>query len=81
MLRTIAIWVFGLLASAIFGGLLGAYLLEGGASLGMIGSVALFVCVRLWLSLPQHYPRDPRNQQRRPITGSGVSTRQGLLNT
>ena len=54
MLRTIAIWVFGLLGSAILGMLLGAYLLEGGAGLGLIAGLALFTCLRLWLTLPQH---------------------------
>jgi hypothetical protein len=56
MLRTIAIWGFGLTASAIVGLLIGAVLMEQGAGLGLIAGLALFVCVRLMLTMPR-YPR------------------------
>jgi hypothetical protein len=53
MLRTIAIWVFGLLASAIAGMAIGAVLVEQGAGLGLIAGLALFVCARLMLTMPR----------------------------
>ena len=50
MLRTIAVWGFGLVAAAIFGGLVGEFLVErGGAYVGMIGGVFAFACVRICL--------------------------------
>ncbi|ODR99672.1 hypothetical protein AUC69_08615 [Methyloceanibacter superfactus] len=50
MLRTIAVWGFGLIAAAIFGGLVGEFLVErGGAYVGMIGGVFAFACVRICL--------------------------------
>ena len=54
MLRTIGIWVFGLLASAIIGAMIGAFmgaLVDGdnwwfyGFWAGLFG----FACIRLWL--------------------------------
>jgi hypothetical protein len=55
-MRTFGIWVFGLLASAIGGGLL-ASLLDtnpynsgpGNAPLGVLAGMFTFACVRLWL--------------------------------
>lgn len=53
MLRTIAIWVLGLIASAIAGMLIGSVLMEQGAGLGLIAGLALFVIVRLSLTMPR----------------------------
>lgn len=51
-LRTLAIWVLGVLAAWIWGGLIGAALetkLYGSAELlGAIAGVAAFACARLW---------------------------------
>ena len=54
MLRTIAIWVFGLLASAVAGMAIGAVLIEQGAGLGLIAGLALFTIVRLLLVMPRY---------------------------
>ena len=56
--RRIAIWVFGLLASGIFGGLIGQQLeysdVSGvetfGGIWGFLGGVFAFACIRLWLT-------------------------------
>lgn len=53
MLRTIAIWVFGLLASAIVGTVIGAVLMEQGAGLGLIAGLAIFASGRLLLTMPR----------------------------
>lgn len=53
MLKIIAIWVFGLLASAIVGMLVGAVLIQGGAGLGLIAGLAIFASVRLMLTMPR----------------------------
>jgi hypothetical protein len=54
--RTIAIWVFGLLASAIIGGLVGSRLQPPYSyDWGMWGALAgmfAFACLRLWLAAP-----------------------------
>jgi hypothetical protein len=53
-MRTVALWVFGLLAGGSFGGLIGFAIssLYGGQQydgfLGLIGGVSAFVCARLW---------------------------------
>ncbi|MCZ6848267.1 MAG: hypothetical protein O7F75_05395 [Alphaproteobacteria bacterium] len=49
--RKIAIWVFGLLASGIFGSLIGQQLdnFDGGVW-GFLGGIFTFSCFRLWLS-------------------------------
>jgi uncharacterized membrane protein YfcA len=55
MVRTIAIWVFGLLASAIIGGFAGAHLSETyDAALfwGALAGMLAFACLRLWLATP-----------------------------
>lgn len=53
MVRLIAIWVFGILAAAIFGGLVGNFLVRGdGGIFGFIGGACAFVCARLWLAKP-----------------------------
>lgn len=51
MARKIGIWIFGLLASGIFGGLIGHQLeyLEGGIW-GFLGGAFAFACLRLWLA-------------------------------
>jgi hypothetical protein len=53
MLKTMAIWVFGLLASAIVGTVIGAILMEQGAGLGLIAGLAIFTSVRLMLTMPR----------------------------
>ena len=52
MIRTLAIWIFGLLASAIIGGFIGSILdtsRYGGVGLpfGVIAGVCVFACLRL----------------------------------
>lgn len=56
--RLIALWIFGIAASAIFGGLIGDYLdgdnLYGkGGFWGFVGGACAFVCARLWLAKPK----------------------------
>lgn len=53
MARTIAIWVFGLLASAIIGALIGSafepmYSHDWGVW-GFLAGILTFACLRLWL--------------------------------
>ena len=49
MARRISIWVFGLLASGIFGGLIGQQLEYGeGGIWGFLGGAFAFACFRLW---------------------------------
>jgi hypothetical protein len=54
MARTIAIWVFGLLASSIAGNLIGnwldTYRTGWGGLLGIPAGLFAFVCIRLWMS-------------------------------
>jgi hypothetical protein len=55
MVRTIAIWIFGLLASAIIGSFAGAYF--GGTYdvaflWGALAGMLAFACLRLWLAAP-----------------------------
>jgi hypothetical protein len=58
MARTIAIWIFGLLAAAIIGGFLGsayeAHFDPYGSSpaplFGILGGMCIFACLRLWLA-------------------------------
>jgi hypothetical protein len=56
MTRTIAVWIFGLLASAIFGGLIADRFLSSGydsmAVWGFLGGMFAFACARLWLATP-----------------------------
>lgn len=48
-MRTTAIWIFGLVASAIIGGLAAARLtLDDYAVLGVLAGMACFACARLW---------------------------------
>ena len=50
--RTIAIWISGLVAAAIFGGVITDFLIghvrEGGI-LGAVGGPMAFICFRLWV--------------------------------
>lgn len=49
--RTIAIWVFGLLASAIVGAVGGSQLnMPDGGFWGLLAAMFAFACLRLWLS-------------------------------
>jgi hypothetical protein len=59
MIRTIGIWIFGLLAAAIIGGFLGSAYAEhfyphnsDGLEpiFGVIGGMCVFACLRLWLA-------------------------------
>lgn len=62
--RTLAVWVFGLLASGIIGGLLGSHLASGdpssllgdpagvGLYFGVPAGMFSFACIRLWLAGP-----------------------------
>ena len=55
MLRTIGIWVFGLLASALIGGMIAARLetgfySRGSESWGAVAAMCAFACLRLWLA-------------------------------
>ena len=54
MERTVGIWLSGLLASAVLGGWIGAFVGQAlHASihelLGLVGGMSAFTCVRLWL--------------------------------
>jgi hypothetical protein len=53
-MRTFGIWAFGILASAIVGGIVGSRFDEyysGGLNmiLGVLAGVFTFACIRLWL--------------------------------
>ena len=55
MLRTIAIWIFGLLAAGIVGGFLGfvydaQYNGDAGSLFGVIGGWCVFACLQLSLA-------------------------------
>ncbi|MFA7586582.1 MAG: hypothetical protein WCY11_10390 [Novosphingobium sp.] len=51
-LVAMAIWISGIVATACFGSLLGMALMPGTDAeiLGMVGAIAAFVCLRLWLT-------------------------------
>ena len=54
-IRTVGIWVFGLVASAMIGFAIGAYFQlpdgpSGGALWCMIAALGIFTCARLWLA-------------------------------
>jgi hypothetical protein len=56
-MRTIGIWIAGLLASGIFGGLIGDRFLSSGVYSetgvwGFLGGMLAFTCARLWLVAP-----------------------------
>jgi hypothetical protein len=50
-MRTFGLWFFGLLASAIFGGMVGSFFApySDGVFFGVIGGMCAFACARLWL--------------------------------
>jgi hypothetical protein len=53
-MRTIAIWIFGLLASMIVGSMLGVWLLHGSlgsAAWGVAAGALAFACFRPWPSV------------------------------
>jgi hypothetical protein len=52
MMRTAAIWVFGLLAAALFGGIISAWLIHDLGVVGMLAGMFAFACLRLWLAAP-----------------------------
>ena len=57
-MRTTAIWIAGLLASGIFGGLIGDRFLSSGlysesGVWGFLGGMLSFTCARLWLAAPR----------------------------
>jgi hypothetical protein len=57
-MRTVAIWVFGILASMIVGGMIGFKLdpsPQGGGSLvsGVLAGAFAFACLRLWITTPR----------------------------
>jgi len=61
MARTIAIWIFGLLASAIIGGLVASrlqpmYSHEDWGVWGALAGMLTFACLRLWLAAPSKTP-------------------------
>ena len=74
-MRTVGIWVFGLLASAIIGGVIGG-VLDGPYSydrgfLGVFAGMFTFACARLWLGqqaqgsrllFPEHLPRERQHE-------------------
>jgi hypothetical protein len=61
MARSVAIWIFGLIASAIIGGFVGSsYAVTfhptapgDGGFFGMVGGMSVFACLRLWLAAPR----------------------------
>jgi len=57
-MRTFAIWIFGLLASMIVGGMIGAQL--DALHHDFFGSIywfwGIFACLRLWLAAPTKKP-------------------------
>jgi high-affinity Fe2+/Pb2+ permease len=59
MERTIGIWISGVLASAIVGGWIGAFITRALSSssihepIGIIGGICAFTCARLWLGEPK----------------------------
>ena len=50
-MRTTFIWIFGLLAGAIIGGIVGSRLTNGSDYLlgGLLAGMLVFACMRLWL--------------------------------
>jgi uncharacterized protein YcfJ len=53
LMRTFGIWVFGILAGAIIGGLIGSRIDDRATGdletiLGMLAGVFTFACIRLW---------------------------------
>lgn len=52
-MRTIAIWIFGLLGSCFLGALIDAHFdAYGNGTAGAVGAMLIFACLRLWLARP-----------------------------
>jgi hypothetical protein len=52
-MRTFGIWLFGLIASAMIGGMVGHYIYGGDFDVfGGLTGMAVFACARLWLASP-----------------------------
>ncbi len=50
-MKRVAIWVCGILACGIFGGLVGSNLdFSNGGFFGFLGGALAFTCARLWLA-------------------------------
>lgn len=58
MMRTMAIWVFGVLGSGIVGSLLGGALTYDGEMPSFLAGAFLFACLRLWLAAPTRSPKE-----------------------
>ena len=64
-MRTLAIWVFGVLASMIVGGIVGAqldalnhdYVTSIRMVRGVLAGALIFACLRLWLTAPTKPPK------------------------
>lgn len=52
LLRTVGIWIFGLVGCAAIGGIIGVKLspYQNDASLGLLAGACVFGCARLWLA-------------------------------
>jgi hypothetical protein len=52
-MRTLGIWIFGLLASAMIGGMVVHYFMGSDVDVfGSLTGMAVFACARLWLASP-----------------------------
>jgi hypothetical protein len=56
-MRTFGIWVFGLIASAMIGGMAANYFMGRDMDVfGGLTGMAVFACARLWLASPLRNP-------------------------
>jgi hypothetical protein len=55
-MRMFVVWILGLLASMIIGGMIGAWLLRNGF-LGMLAGAFTFAGLRLWFAASTDEPR------------------------
>ena len=55
-MRMFVVWILGLLASMIIGGMIGAWLLRNGF-LGMLAGAFTFIGLRLWFAASTDEPR------------------------
>jgi hypothetical protein len=56
-MRTFGIWIFGLLASALIGGMAANYFMGRDMDVfGALTGMAVFACARLWLASPLQNP-------------------------
>ena len=79
MVRTIAIWAFGLLASAMVGGLTASYFFpyQPGYDpfpffLGILAGICAFSCLRLWTALDIELSAGTRRPTGCRVIGPGV---------